>query len=96
MNKKLIAILTIMFLLGGCGEAEKNIRSCIELGVEKKIANKECNSYTDLTKKIRQITNEEINQKINLLKSAEEINKRFEQYTKNEMKFKALQRCEAF
>lgn len=78
-----------MLFLGGCGEAKKNIKSCIELGLDKKVANKECNSYSDLTKKIRQITNEEINQKVNLLRSAEEINKNFERHTKNEMKFKA-------
>ncbi len=89
MKNLLLVIISIALISCDGASNKKNIKTCIELGVKKDIAESECRDFEDMEKKIRQITTEEIDKKQNLLEQAEIINKRFENYTKSQFLFKA-------
>jgi hypothetical protein len=89
MKYFLIGIIALVLI--GCDGAsnKKSINACVELGVEKVVAKRECKDFEGLEKSIRQMTNKENDRTDNLFQQAELINKKFERYTKAKFKFHA-------
>lgn len=88
--KYLILVITSICIIGCDGPANKrNVKACIELGIEKKVAKKECGDFEGLKKKVIELVDKEIDKRDNLLQQAELINKEFDKYTKSQFKFNA-------
>jgi hypothetical protein len=84
---KVLVLLFFIFITSCDNSTKNNIDKCINLGVEKKVAEAECNTTEGLINKVRYLTNKKLNENKSLLSITETINKKFEKYVKDKLVF---------